>query len=63
MWIGKAGKEQQPGDDAVGGDETTTGKGSNNKDKGVDVISSDSDIVSGPDSDSDFEGKFSTLWF
>lgn len=63
MWIGKAGKEQQPGDDAVGGDETTTGKGSNNKDKGVAVTSSDSDIVSGPDSDYDFEGKFSTLWF
>ncbi|KAL2593974.1 hypothetical protein AAZV13_12G159900 [Glycine max] len=52
-----SGKEQQPGDDAVGGDETTTGKGSNNKDKGVAVTSSDSDIVSGPDSDYDFEDE------
>lgn len=63
VWIGKTGKEQPPGDDAVGEDETTTGKGSNNKDKGVAVISSNSDIVSGPDSDSDYEGKFSSLWF
>ncbi|XP_029131055.1 DNA repair protein RAD16 isoform X1 [Cajanus cajan] len=51
-----AGKEEQPEDDAVVKDETNGGCG-NNKDKGVSVVSSDSDIVSDPDSGSDFEDE------
>jgi len=51
---GKTGNE--PKDDAVAEDETKS-RCSNNKDKGVCVMSSDSDIVSGSDSGSDYEGK------
>lgn len=38
-------------------EDETKGQSSNNKDKGVSVMSSDSDVVSGSDSDSDYEGK------
>jgi len=54
--MGKTGNEQQPKDDAVEEDETK-GQCSNNKDKGVSVMYSDSDMVSGSDSGSDYEGK------
>ncbi|RDX84596.1 Helicase-like transcription factor CHR27, partial [Mucuna pruriens] len=49
-------QEQQPRDDAVREDETN-GQCSNNKDKGVSSISSDSDTVSGSDSGSDYEDE------
>lgn len=54
--MGKTGNEQQPKDDTVVEDETK-GRSNNNKDKGVSVMLSDSDVVSGSDSDSDYEGK------
>ncbi|XP_017425532.1 ATP-dependent helicase rhp16 isoform X2 [Vigna angularis] len=51
-----SGNEQQPKDDTVVEDETK-GQSSNNKDKGVSVMLSDSDVVSGSDSDSDYEDE------
>ncbi|KAL2331847.1 hypothetical protein Fmac_019428 [Flemingia macrophylla] len=51
-----SGKEEQPRDDAVEED-GTNGRCGNNKDKGVAVLSSDSDVVSDPDSGSDFEDE------
>ncbi|TKY48732.1 ATP-dependent helicase rhp16 [Spatholobus suberectus] len=51
-----SGKEQQPRDDAVGEDEAN-GQCGNNKDKGVSAVSTDSDLVSDPDSGSDYEDE------